>query len=195
LIEGEIKMQVIFYPGSINQICRAQYGIAIRDDESITSVNIVVINSPRAAPLWTSRVGRDLVLNRILTNELLGIRMESVRFFVLADTEAPGRMTGIELSIKLDLNDYMKNGNPYQIRRVAVPSLLGRLRHLVGMGQKTISFWSGHVLGGCAYFYVDFEQCRHLPPEEIGALCAAVGYQRGRDELPTWLANCFTAHP
>jgi hypothetical protein len=178
-------MQLIFYPDSDNQVAQAEYGVVIRHENSIARADVVVINSHGAglgASLWNSQAGRDLVLNRILANELKGIRVQFIRFFVLVDLEAPGWMRGIELPIRLDINDYMRKGNPHEIQRVAAPGLLGWLRHLAHFGKKRISFWGGHVQGGCADFYTDFEQRRHLPPEEITALCAAVAYQRSEDE-------------
>ncbi len=191
-------MQMIFYPGNTDQPCRAEYGISISRDQSIESANIVVINSRRAglgSSLWNTQEGRDIVLNKILANELKGVRTRFVRFFVLVEAEAPIWMTGIELPIRLDFNDYIKKGNPYEVQRVAAPGLIGRLRYLVGCGQKKFSFLGQHVLGGCADFYTDFEQRRQLPREEITALCAAVGYQRARKEYPAWLANCLTVGP
>jgi hypothetical protein len=178
-------MQLIFYPGSVNQVAQAEYGVLIRHENTIARADVVVINSPWAslgASLWNSQVGRDVVLNSILANELKGIHTQFIRFFLLVDLEAPGWMRGIELPIRLDINDYMRKGNPHEVQRVATPGLLGWLRHLAGFGQKRISFWGGHVQGGCANFSTNFEQRRHLSPEEITALCAAVGYQRSEDE-------------
>jgi hypothetical protein len=191
-------MQLIFYPGSVNQVAQAEYGVLIRHENSIARADVVVINSPRTglgASLWNSQIGRDVVLNKILANELKGVRTQFIRIFLLVDLEAPGWMRGIELPIRLDINDYIKKGNPCEVRRVAAPGLMGWLRHLAGLGNKKLSFLGRDVLGGCANFYTDLEQRRHLPPEEITALCAAVGYQRSEDEDQRGIEPSFPTTP
>jgi hypothetical protein len=186
-------MQMIFYPGYTKQPCRAEYGIALRRDQSIAGADIVVMNSPRAGAgtsLWNTQDGRDIVLNRILTQDLQGVRVEFIRFFVLIDAQASGgQIHGIELPIRLDINDYVQKGNPCQVRRIAGPSFWGRLHYLAGGGERVISYSNHDVVGGCARFSSDFEQRRHLENEEIGQLCVAVGYAGKRDGLPKWLTD------
>lgn len=182
-------MKTMFYPGFHGTTGQAFHGIALRHDRPTVSTDIVAINSPRLGPatsLWNTNEGRDLVLNKILATDLQGIPTASVRFFVLIDSPEPFGMHGLELPIRLDFADYRKKGNPYE-----GPSLLERLLCRIGVGQLTFSYWSRHVVGGCAKFYTDFEQRRHLPHEEMNELCAAVGYQRQREGLPDWLTNLF----
>lgn len=174
-------MQMIFYPGNVRQACRAEYSIALNYDELITKADIVVINSPLAGggtSLFNTDAGRDVILNKILTDELRGVRLDFIRFFVIIDSGQPQWVTGIELPIRLNVLDYVRKGNLHEVRRVAPRSLLGWPRYLIGQGEKVTSWHSWNVVGGCADFYTDFEQRRHLPPDEINALFSAVGYQR-----------------
>lgn len=186
-------MQTIFYPGYDRQPCQAFYGIANHRDQKMA--DIVLINSPRLGPatsLINTQEGRDSVLNRILANDLLGVSPKYVRFFVLIDPAVDNRMHGIELPIRLNFEDYKKNGHPYEVERIAAPTRVGRFLNLFGLYQ--LKFWvhDRHLVGGCADFRSDFEQRRLLPPEEMSALCAAVGYQRAQEGLPTWLTDLFS---
>lgn len=190
-------MQMIDYPGNLSQQCQAEYGIALREDSGATRSNIVVINSPRAGQstsLWNGVEGRNVILNKILANELKGVRTQWVRFFSLVDAGAPDRMHGIELPIQLDFSDYRKKGNPYDVWGFRSTSFWGRVLDLSGRYGR-FSYWSGHVVGGCANFVTRFEERRGLPPEEIESLCAAVGYQRRREGPPKWFADRYMKRP
>lgn len=191
-------MQIIFYPGFSGQPCRAEYGIAINHDKSIARADILVINSRRAGletSLVNSQQGRDIVLNKILANELQGVRVEFVRYFILVDTDVPGWLAGFEVPIRLDFDDYKNKGNRYHVERVAAQSHLRRVLNLVGFGKKAFSYCARDVVGGCATFHTDFNQRRQMPQEEIRTLCAAVGYQGKRVGLPDWrvLTGPFSA--
>lgn len=187
-------MKTMFYPGAHGMTGQAFVGIAVRHEGMIARTDIIVINSSRLGPatsLVNTDAGRDILLNKILATDLQGVRTEFVRFFVLYDGGKPHPMHGLELPIRLDFADYKKNGNPYE-----GPSLLQRLLYRAGFGQLTFSYWSGHVLGGCAKFYTDFEERRHVPEEEMNELCAAVGYQHKRKGIPDSVKNLFSdSHP
>jgi hypothetical protein len=155
-------------------------------------------NSRRAGlgtSLVNSQQGRDIVLKKILANELQGVRVEFVRYFILADTDVPGWMAGFEVPIRLDFDDYKNKGNRYHVERLAARSRLGRVLNLVGFGKKAFSYCARDVVGGCATFHTDFDQRRQMPQEEIRTLCAAVGYQGKRVGLPDWrfLTGPFSA--
>jgi hypothetical protein len=127
---------MIFYPGDVNQPCQAEYGIAITREPSITRVDIVVID-PREAGLHQSSLlntdlSRDLVLNKIFLIDLLGIRIDFMRFFVIVDAESPFGMDGYEFPVRLDFEDYRQKGNPVQIKKVAPTSIKGWLRYVLG---------------------------------------------------------------
>ena len=62
---------------------------------------------------------------------------------------------------------------------------------LSGRRYGKFSYWGGHVVGGCANFFTNFEQRRGLKPEEVDSLCSAVGYQRRREGHPKWFADRY----
>jgi hypothetical protein len=172
-------MKSIFYPGNDGQACRAEYGIFLDHDAPIARANIVVVNPDRTGPsttLWTADKGRDIVLNKVLAGELKGVRVDCVRFFAMLDLGQSDCVTGIELPIRVDAHDFIKRGNPHEVRSVALPSRAGWMLHLIGLGQPAVSFRSRHIVCGCATFYTDFQERRHLAAQESRALCAAVGY-------------------
>ena len=154
-------MQMIFYPGDVNQPCQAEYGIAITREPSITRVDIVVID-PREAGLHQSSLlntdlSRDLVLNKIFLIDLLGIRIDFMRFFVIVDAESPFGMDGY--------------------KKVAPTSIKGWLRYVLGFHVKRVSALSRDVVGGCATVKTDPEHVRHMTAAEARLLLTAVGYQ------------------
>jgi hypothetical protein len=106
-------------PGERNRPCQAEYGIAITRDLSGARADIVVIDSAAAGlqhtPLLDAQASRDLVLNKILSTDLRGMRLELTRFFVIVDTESPTEMTGYEFPIQLDVDDYRRQGNPVKV--------------------------------------------------------------------------------
>lgn len=174
-------MKRIFYPGGHeNHVCRAEYEVIINHDGPVPIADIVVINSQRmqsSASVLDTQEGRDIILNKILADELKGVRVEFVRFFVMVEGERiSNRMLGMELPIRLNVADYVKKGNPHEVRRVPAPSLTGWLWYLVGRGQKAVSYWSGHVRGGCAEFLTDYERRRYLSVPEVRSLCSVVGF-------------------
>ena len=191
-------MQTIIYPGFDHQPCQALYGIVNHRDQARS--DIVLINTPRLGPvtsLWNTQEGRDLVLNRILASDLQGVGTQYIRFFVFIDSGGADGMRGIEFPMRLDFVDYKKKGHPYEVERVAAPTRVGRVLNLLGLRQ--LKFWvhDRYLVAGCADFRSDFERQRHVLAEEIAALCAAVGYRRSQDGLPTWLTDLFSenTHP
>lgn len=169
-------MQQVFYPGHAGQPCVGEYAIAIDTSDMFSRADIVLVSRrEHGASFLQGNLGRDAAFNRILENELKGIRLQWVRLFVLVEkgAPAPGRppdFVGLEIKdIVLDSDDYIARGNPCTVRR---RNLFSRL--LTGVSQR-ISYWSGHVVGGCARVSTSLENARHLDRTEIETLCARIG--------------------
>ena len=137
-------MQTIFYPGYLNQPCQAQYGIAIRSDENGPCADIVVIESSGESgqhhtSLLDTAAGRNLLLNKILATDLRGVELNRTRFFVISDPELPFDLLGHEFPMVLDFEDYLRKGNPVEVREVLPTSIKGWLRYFLGFYVKTAS--------------------------------------------------------
>ncbi|MGC3541044.1 hypothetical protein ACPTIW_29565 [Pseudomonas aeruginosa] len=82
----------------------------------------------------------------------------------------------MKLPIHLDFDDYIAKGNPYN----STPSdtTTGRILQWI-TGEKTYSYWSGHVLGGCARFYTELDDQNREPLSVDSAqeLLHRVGYK------------------
>jgi len=174
-------MQTITFPGKEAQACRVEVGIAYRQGDAGRRADIVLIHNRRVGhqtSLLVSDQARDIVLNKILANDLQGVRVDCVRLVVLVDLDEPSPLFGMEFPIQLDLRDYMRQGNPYRVESVRPGSFSGWLRRLVGFGEAKYSLWKRDVTGGCARFHTPTDQRRELSHAELDALCAAIGYQR-----------------
>jgi hypothetical protein len=173
-----IPLKSIIFPGNMRQPCEAEYGIHLYADNMIGKAHIVVIQSDKTheagTSLWNADEGRNVVLNKILSNELRGVRVEFVRFSVALDMG--GDIRAIELPILLDFDDFVAKGNPHNLLEKPAENIAGVLKNFIGKGEKDISVWSGNVVGGSARFYTDFERRKHLPSGELKALLQAVGY-------------------
>lgn len=173
-------MQMIFYPDDQGEPCRAEYGIIMGHDRDSARADIVVVNSRRmglCSSLWNMARARDSVLNQILRKDLLGIRVDLVRFFSVVDADASIPLKGMELPIRLDWADYKKQGGKYQVERIAAPTFIGRVLNMFGLYAKKVRAVNADVVGGCANFHADFENRRGLLPQELDELCEAVGYR------------------
>jgi len=173
-------MQMIVYPGNASQPCQAEYGIAITRDLSTTRADIVVIDSAEAGrhytPLLDTDLGRDIVLNKILSTDLQGVRLDRARFFVITDPESPFGVTGYEFPIQLDVVDYRRKGSPLQIEDVLPTSIGSWLRCVIGFYVKRETVLKRDVVGGCATVKTDVERRRHVTAAEARLLLTAVGY-------------------
>jgi hypothetical protein len=117
------------------------------------------------------------VLNKILSTDLRGIRLDLTRFFVIVDTESPTEMTGYEFPIQLDVDDYRRKGNPVQIRDVVPTSINSWLRYVLGFYEKRVSVMNRDVVRGCATVKTDVERRRRVVAAEARLVLTAVGYQ------------------
>lgn len=179
-------MQEIFYPGHANQPCIGEYGIALDNSDAFTRADIVLVSRQAhgGASFYNSGFGRDAVLNRILANDLKGIRLDWIRLFVLTEkaAPAPGRMPeflGVEIkTIRLDTDDFVAKGNRCTVKQ---RNILSRL--FTGISTE-ICYWSGDVIGGCANFSTSLEDARQLDRQEIDALCARIGIRCAEPDKP-----------
>ena len=170
-------MQQVFYPGHAGQPFLGEYAIVIDNSDMFSRADIVLVSRHEhgGASFYSSEFGRDAVFNRILAHDLKGIRLDWIRLFVLAEkrTDASGslpRFAGAEIKdIVLDTDDFVARGNPCTIRRS------NPLLRLFSGNLRTISYWSGHVVGGCARFSTSLKNARHLDNAEIETLCARIG--------------------
>jgi hypothetical protein len=178
-------MRQVFYPGQAGQPCVGEYAIVLDRSGVLPSADIVLVSrlSHRGPSFQDSNTGRDLVLNRILANDLKGIRLEWLRLFMLVEhtASAPGRAPeffGRELRIDLDADDFIARGNRCSVKR---SNILARL--FTGVSYR-VSYWSGSVVGGCANVTSSLWDSRELDREEIRDLCQRIGIDAGSPNGP-----------
>jgi hypothetical protein len=178
-------MQKVFYPGHAGQPCIGEYAIVLDQSGVLPSADIVLVSrqSHRGPSFQDSNTGRNLVLNRILTSDLRGIRLEWLRLFLLVErtASAPGlgpEFFGRELRIDLDTDDFIARGNRCSVKR---SNILARL--FTGVSY-CVSYWSRSVVGGCADVTSSLWDSRELDRQEIRALCQRVGIDTGTPNGP-----------
>jgi hypothetical protein len=169
----------IVYAGNDRQPCVAEYAIVIDDSEMIQRAHIVVVQSSKKGA-WTSLYntdeGRDNVLNRILAQELPGVRIDFLSFNLILDLA--DHMEGFRFPIRLNWDDYIAKGNPYKKYLTPARSLKELLLKMLGKGAIEIHAWN--VVGGCAEFYTDFEDSerQRLDIAQTSKLLEQAGYSR-----------------
>ncbi len=174
-------MKQIFYAGNDRQPCAAEYAIVVDNSGSIQRAHIVVVQSSQKG-IWTSLYntdeGRNNVLNRILVQDLLGVRIEFLTFNIILDLST--RMEGFRLPIRLNWADYMSKGNPYRSNFSLVSGFKRFFLQLFRRENREVSIWSGHVVGGCAEFYTDLMDPDRYPLDihEASKLLEQTGYSR-----------------
>ncbi|MNL50136.1 hypothetical protein D3C87_1731250 [compost metagenome] len=117
-------------------------------------------------------------MNRILAQDLPGVRTEFLTFNVILDL--PNHMEGFRLPIRLNWEDYIGKGNPYKSRFSPTFNLKSVILQLVFKSHREKTIWSGHVVGGCAEFYTDImdPQLHRLDIGESSKLLEQAGYSR-----------------
>lgn len=174
-------MKQIFYAGNDRQPCAAEYAIVMDGSGSIQRAHIVVVQSSQKG-VWTSLYntdeGRDNVLNRILAQDLLGVRVEFLTFNIILDLST--RMKGFRLPIRLNFEDYMIKGNAYKSKFSPTLNFKTLLLQVFRKEYRETCIWSGHVVGGCANFYTDLMDPERHPLDIIEAskLLEQAGYSR-----------------
>lgn len=172
-------MKQIVYAGNDRQPCVAEYAIVIDDSEMIQRAHIVVVQSSKKG-VWTSLYnsdhGRDDVLNRILAQELPGVRTDFLSFNLILDVS--DRMEGFRFPIRLNWDDYIARGNPYSQYSLPARGLHEALLKMFGKGAIEIHAWN--VVGGCAEFYTDAmdPELRRLDSAQASKLLEQAGYSR-----------------
>lgn len=173
-------MKQIIFPGNYLQPCEAQYEIIFEDggDSFTRNAHIVVVQSSggnSGTSLINTDEGRDNILNRILSHDLNGVRVEFVTFSLIY--VANGSSHGFRFPIRLDMDDYVKRGNPHDVTDVPSSDLRSALLNLIGKGGKQYSVWTYNIVGGCARFFLEFDEREHLSQSEVARLLAAVKYK------------------
>lgn len=178
-------MQQVLHPGSAGQPCIGEYSVALDHSDTFTHADIVLVSRQAygGASFYNADLGRDVVLNRILANDLKGVRLEWIRLFLLIEKTAPiegsvPEFLGLEIEIELDTDDFFAKGNRCTVKR---RNFISRL--FTGISRE-ICYWSGDVVGGCANVTSSCEDCRHLGPDEIRDLCARIGIPTGEPGNP-----------
>ncbi|MBX8588623.1 hypothetical protein K5D56_04450 [Pseudomonas cichorii] len=150
-------MKKILFAGNDRQPCVAYYGIAIDNSSFIQHAHIVVVQTTKqpgmGTSLYNADTGRDSILNRILSHELSGVRVEFVTFNIILDMST--HLDGMRFPIRLDWDDFKAKGNPYGEKSLPPEDLKGMVRWLFGKSDKETTVYSYHVVGGCADFYTD----------------------------------------
>lgn len=170
-------MQTIYYPNNYGQPSRALYGLACSIRDFSPFVDIVVINTHRLGAtsfLFNCEPGLNILLNKVLSSDLKGIRTEFVRLFVLQHAKA-SPVSGFEAPIFLDEHDYFDKGSPHLARHSPIP-ILGKVLARLGIGELPRTLFSTDIVGGCAEFYTRIDGSRTLSSDEIKSLCDSVDF-------------------
>jgi hypothetical protein len=143
------RLNHIVYPDESANPCALQYRIVFMDEpKRLAIVQMFDPDAPFLAPSASSNV-RDQILNRILDGDLKGVPLNAIRLVV---TTAVGHgMYGIEV----DVDDYVRRGNPYEASHVAATGL--RVR-------ETISIRSDAIIAGRTRV-----QTTHAAPSPLSA--------------------------
>jgi hypothetical protein len=171
----------IFYAGNDLQPCAAEYAIVADNSGSIQYAHIVVVQSSQKG-VWTSLYntdsGRNSILNRILAQELCGVRVEFITFNIILDLL--DHMEGFRLPIRLCWDDYLSKKNPHRSRFTFNYGFKAALLQLFSNHYRETSIWSGHVVGGCANFYTDLmdPERQELDVIQASKLLEQSGYSR-----------------
>ncbi len=173
-------MRTIFCPGHFGEPYKAEYEILLEGDGMIPRAHIVVVQSSSdgmGPGLWNTDKGRDAVLNSILNQNLKGIRLDFIRFTSIMRTGVEGdwRIDGLSFPIRVDIDDYVANGNPCGVRNVPPEDLRSVVNTLLGKGGKEYTIWSHDVVAGCAKVFTDFDTRERIERDELNRLIKAVG--------------------
>ena len=179
-------MQQVFYPGHAGEPCAGEYAVVLDRTDMTTRADIVLVSRlAHCASFHSSGFGRDIVLNRILANDLQGVRLDWIRLFLLTERssslagQTPDFFATEVTRIELDTDDFIAKGGRCIVRRRNI-----LLRLFTGVSSE-ISYWSGDVVGGCARFSTSLEGARYLDRQEREALCARIGIGATNSRQPT----------
>lgn len=172
-------MQALFYPGSDRQPCKLQYGICMAPKEGAGAVRSVIVylraESSANTSLMNSDEARNHVINRILENDLRGIRLEWIRFIYDFVDSTDGRHHAFEFPFDVDLDDYESRGNPLSVEPLEnvvttfVKELFGR------KSARRISVLTYHLVAGSAKVYSNFNERMGVDKELLQTVCQELG--------------------
>lgn len=159
-------MQTIFYPGNVNQPCRAEFDIVIDNRGVFPQADIVVVNSNQwGGQTWlvNNDQSRDFLLNNILANNLRGVSISFIRFCLIMHAGDLASATGFEFPI-------------HKACSVQRPkSLRWKLANLIGGSDESTGPTTMEMAEADRNFYTDFEERRQLSKEQTETWLAAVG--------------------
>jgi hypothetical protein len=123
-------MRQIVYPDESAEPCALEYRIVFTEGPGRLAV--VQIFDPDEWPQGPSKSFnvRDQVLNRILDVELKGLPLSKIRLVVSAGT------VDAEYEIEVDIEDYVRRGNPYDATHSQVTSM--RVRETISIRSDAI---------------------------------------------------------
>jgi hypothetical protein len=120
----------ITYPDESSDPCVLEYRIVFTDGRNrLAVVQMFDPPAPFQAPSASANV-RDQILNRILDIDLRGLPLNSIRLIVSAG--AKHEMYDIEV----DVDDYVRRGNPYQASHAVVTG--SRVRETISISSNAI---------------------------------------------------------
>lgn len=175
-------LKTTFFPGYMKQPCEVQYAIVKwpEPDNLITPVCIFVRQWDGNTSLINSDEGRNSLLTKILATDLEGVAIDFVRFVVSHEADC-GTLGGVphafEFKVRVDIDDYLAKGNRANVRSIPDQTIGGSILNFVfkDRAKREISYWSRDVVGGCAKFYVDFEERAFVSREILEKLYTAIG--------------------
>lgn len=165
-------MKAICFPGFHKIPSRVEYGVLIDHDEVMPVAHIVVVQGGAGSgtSLINTDEGRDNLLNRILSADLAGIRLDLIRFTVIY--VGKDCCSGTSFGIHLDVGDYCAKGNPHTVNVTQ-----GVLVRILGREEdKSVTISSNDVVAGCAKVYTVFEDRIHLNDASAKALLTKVRF-------------------
>ncbi|MFM0742144.1 hypothetical protein PQQ51_33390 [Paraburkholderia xenovorans] len=145
----------IVYPDESGSPCVLQYRIVFTNTPELLAVVHLQHSDPSFASPVTSLTIRDQVLNRIISTELAGIRISSLRVVIEDGSGA------FEFPLEFDLHDYLLQGRPYESS--PVPAAGGRFR-------EEISISSDRIIAGNARVHTAHAQPHALSVEVADAI-------------------------
>lgn len=180
-------MKTIYFPGNSRQASKAEYDILMdygpEDTLTIPKAHIVIYQGSQHTPgssIVNSDEGRDVMLNKILANDLAGIRTDQIRFTVL--DHFGEKIQGADFHIHVDIDDFVARGNQHEVKMLKVSPdnltdvIKGALLTLVGREpvSREVMVWSYNVVGGCAKFFTSFEERKPLSETDAEAIFKAL---------------------
>jgi hypothetical protein len=152
----------IVYPGDRGHPHIGHYRILV--DQVVGARTVVIHLKQRpddSFDLMASQEARDAILNRLLDQELRGVRMEFIHFVA----EAGG--LAFTFAIQVDIHDYEARGNPLQ---VSESDAGGTEPRTTSAGIQPRAIHSRHLVAGNARVFTDTDKRMALTPELLALI-------------------------